>query len=98
MHTAAIIEAIRLHQILRFSYQGITRLVEPHLLADDQKGQVTLSAWQIDGGSDRDPGGWKQYQVTEIQGMTVTNRTFSRTRAGYQSDGGAVFTNIRAHL
>ena len=98
MHTAAIIEAIRLHQLLRFRYQGLMRLVEPHLLADDPTGRVTLQAWERAGSSDRDPAGWQEYPVAVIQGLTVTNRTFCGTRAGYHPDGGAAFTHIYAHL
>ncbi|ORE90151.1 hypothetical protein ATO4_22052 [Aurantimonas sp. 22II-16-19i] len=79
-----ICEAIRERFLLRFWYprsQPDDRVVEPHLLGfNSAAGTLTLSAWQISGGSGV---GFRPYHVNLIKNFVVTDERFSGTRIGY---------------
>ena len=80
MTTKAICDAIRGRQILTFKYKGRTRVVEPHLLGYDGDGDLTLSAWQLSGGSGQ---GFRDFHVAKLSALATTGQSFLGPRRGY---------------
>ena len=75
-----ICNAIHNKEIISFHYKYKTRVVEPHLLGYDSDGDLTLSAWQLSGGSAE---GWRDFHVSKISGIATTGENFQRARPGY---------------
>ncbi len=72
--------AIGARQIVSFWYDGRQRTAEPHLVGVDSDGDVTLSAWQLSGGSGE---GWRDFHIAKLSGPSTTGQTFSGPRPGY---------------
>lgn len=75
-----ICDAIRDRRVINFYYKGRTRTVEPHLVGYDRDGDLTLSAWQLSGGSGQ---GWRDFHVSKLSGLSITQQTFVGARSGY---------------
>ena len=73
-------DAINGRQIVTFRYKGVSRRVEPHLLGYDSDGDLTLSAWQLSGGSGP---GWRDFHVSKMSGLAIERATFGSARPGY---------------
>ena len=80
MNQTLICDAIRERKLLSFLYQGKRREVEPHLLGYDSDGDLTLSAWQLSGGSGQ---GWRDFHVSKLSGPTKSLTRFLGARPGY---------------
>jgi len=76
----AICTYIQNREVITFRYKGRDRVVEPHLLGYDLDGDLTLSAWQLQGGSGVD---WRDFHVSKISGLATTESNFSGPRTGY---------------
>ncbi|WP_143413127.1 WYL domain-containing protein [Haematobacter genomosp. 1] len=81
--SAQISQAIRDRQVIRFMYNGKAREVEPHLLGVDKSGDVTLSGWQVLGGTGQ---GWRDFHVSKLSGLATVGRSFSGARPGYNAN------------
>ncbi|QJR11817.1 hypothetical protein DSM104443_02900 [Usitatibacter rugosus] len=93
-----IADAIRDKRILRFSYGGSLRRVEPHVYGTDRLGQELLLAWQLGGGSESGTSvGWKTFRVPEMVAVTVTTDSFPGPRPAYKH-GEHVMTKVIAEL
>ena len=75
-----ICDAIARKRILTFTYRGRPRRVEPHLLGYYHSGDLTLSAWQLSGGSGQ---GWRDFHVSKLSDIAIAEATFARARPGY---------------
>jgi len=75
-----ICDAIRDKRIISFRYKGAIRTVEPHLVGYDSDGDLTLSAWQLSGGSGQ---GFRDFHVGKLSGLTITDQAFAGPRRGY---------------
>lgn len=73
-------EAIRTRSAISFIYKGSARTVEPHLVGFDDDGDLTLSAWQLTGGSGS---GWRDFHVSNMSGLSTTGEHFQGPRKGY---------------
>ena len=90
--------AIRDRRILRFSYGGSLRRVEPHAYGTDRLGQELLLAWQLGGGSESGASvGWKTFRVPEMVAVTVTSDSFPGPRPEYRH-GEHVMAKVIAEL
>lgn len=78
--TDTICRAIAERKTLTFFYRGSRREVEPHLVGYDSSGDLTLSAWQLSGGSGQD---WRDFHVSSLSALSITDRSFSGPRPGY---------------
>ncbi|OCB70134.1 hypothetical protein B0A79_01335 [Flavobacterium piscis] len=78
-----IIEAIENQNIIEFSYEGKSRVVEPHCYGKTTAGNEAIRAYQIDGFSSSGKMGWKIYDLRKADDIEVTNDTFS-TRNDYK--------------
>lgn len=74
-----ICQAIYSRRLLRFSYAGELRTVEPHALGYDREGDTVLSAWQVSGG----PAGWRTFAVSKMLAIGMSDRSFPSARPGY---------------
>jgi len=75
-----ICEAIQGKQLLSFMYENRLRTVEPHLLGYDHSGDLTLSAWQMSGGSGRD---WRDFHVSKLSSLAIAQGRSEVPRPGY---------------
>jgi hypothetical protein len=85
-----ICDAIAAKLVITFVYEGKLRSAEPHLLGYSTRGILTLSAWQLSGGSAE---AWRVYHCAKISNVTVTPQSFSAARTGYNPNG-ASFTSV----
>lgn len=75
-----ICDAIALRRVIAFYYDASLRRVEPHQLGYDHDGDLTLSAWQLSGGSGV---GWRDFHLANISAPTITADRFAGPRADY---------------
>ncbi|MEP1931300.1 MAG: WYL domain-containing protein [Roseibium sp.] len=81
---AELCEAIKNRQVVSFTYEHRVRTVEPHLVGYDGDGDLTLSAWQLSGGSGV---GWRDFHVSKLTGLATTGQTLPKRATGLQSKG-----------
>ena len=79
-----ICEAIDKKRLLQFSYDDLTRIVEPHLFGRKTSGNDVLSAYLVGGytESDNEPY-WRNYVVEEMEFIIMLDETFSGARDGF---------------
>lgn len=79
-------DGIQRMRVLRLSYGGFRRMVEPHALGLTAGGHPALLAWQIEGGSrTAPPHGWRTFILSETRELRLTVRGFT-CRPSYQRD------------
>lgn len=71
-------DAIEQRRILRFGYDGVIRLVEPHAYGVSSKGTEVLRAWQRDAG-------WRLFSLAKMGGLEVLEENFEGPRPGYRA-------------
>lgn len=77
-------QAISEKRILNFTYDGLPRTVEPHLVGDRTTGKTGLSAYQIGGKSHSNSVPyWRPFTVSKIRELEITDQTFDKPRPGY---------------
>jgi hypothetical protein len=80
-----ISEAIEKRKLLEFNYQGFYRVVEPHTYGIFSNGNELLIAFQVDGGSkSRKPPFWSNFQLSEIEDLSIMEESFIEPREGYK--------------
>jgi YD repeat-containing protein len=85
--------AIEKHEVLRFTYDGHERLVEPQTFGMDWDDQDVLRAYQISGGcKSGQPVGLKLFAVAEIAGLRKTGQTFKGPRPEHNPNDSAMRT------
>ena len=86
-----IANAIRHRRLLRFSYDGYLRTVEPHAYGTDRKNRYLLRAYQVAGGSGSgEYVGWKLFREDEMVAITETSDTFTGPRPDYKRGDRAI--------
>jgi len=84
-----IIEAIENQNVIEFTYEGETRIVEPHCYGLTTKGNEGLRAFQTGGYSSSGSMGWKMYDLGKADDIEISDETFNGPRPGYnQGDKG----------
>lgn len=79
-----ITKAIKNKQLLEFAYNKKVRVVEPYTFGVSTKGNDTLSAYQIDGGSTSSKDlGWRQFSIDAIQNLILLDKKFEMIREDY---------------
>lgn len=92
-----IIDAIRNHQVLAFSYSGLDRVVEPHTVGISRAGHQILRCYQIQGGHVSLGHDWDLCELGKMRDLRVTGDTFLNPRTGYKR-GDRHMTRIYAEL
>ena len=72
------------------------RLVEPYMIAYNQKENLSLSAWFLGGSSESQEGqGWREYLLDGITNVVVLPYHFTPPRPNYNPSEGKLFHNIQ---
>jgi predicted DNA-binding transcriptional regulator YafY len=77
-----ICDAIHQRRLLRFSYGGGTRIVEPYAYGASETHEL-LRAYQASGFSPSRERGWKLFRVEEITEVALLDEHFAEPRQGY---------------
>jgi len=91
--------AIRTRRVIQFYYASGTkpgvRIVEPHMIAYNQKNHLVMSGWLQMGVSSSGGHGWREYLVASMSEIVLLDEMFTGPRPGYQADGGKKFHSIQ---
>jgi hypothetical protein len=80
----SICEAIRDRAVVRFSYGGGSRTVEPHCHGISRAGNEVLRGYQTGGYSRSGKSvGWHLFEVAKISSLTQSGEIFLSARPGY---------------
>lgn len=78
-------KAIINRELISFTYNGYSRLVEPHTYGISSTGKESLLAYQVKGGHSsghHEP--WHLFSTSKMFGVTSTGRIFSGPRKSYK--------------
>ena len=94
----SICEAVRVKAVVRFSYGGVLRSVEPHCHGISSAGSEVLRGYQTGGYSGAgNPVGWRLFEVAKISGFGQSGQMFSSARPAYNPyDRGMV--SVHCHV
>lgn len=92
-----IVNAVQNKQLLLFKYDDLVRLVEPHAVGHNKKGDVVLRGFQTGGQSASGGLGWKLFNMTKAEDLSVDYKTFEAPRDGY-TKGDRAMSAILAEL
>lgn len=75
---ALLCDAIRARRLVRFTYDGYERVVEPYVYGVNTAGHEALLGWLVAGwtASETAPG-WRMYLVPEMRQATATAERFT---------------------
>lgn len=91
--TTLLCQAIRERRIVRFSYDGGIRDVEPHCHGSSKDDNDLLRGYQVAGYSrSGDPVGWKMFRLDRVSGLMVTETQFPGPRPEYDRDDDSMAT------
>lgn len=79
-----IVEAIENKKLIEFLYDGESRIVEPHCYGVTTKGNDAIRAFQVDGYSSSGKMGWKLYDLSKVDDLNISGKTFYSPRPGYK--------------
>jgi len=80
-------QAIENKQLLSFEYKDKKRLVEPYTFGQSKQGKDTLSAFQIEGGSDATADmTWRQFPLREMKNLKLLDDKFEEIREDYDPE------------
>jgi len=89
--------AVRNHEIIEFTYDGLERVVQPATYGMTSTGKPTLRGCQIGGRSHRHtPPCWELYTEAKIVGAISTGQTFGGFALAGYTRGDSGFTTILA--
>lgn len=94
-----LVGAINGRKVLSLTYDGLSRIVEPHTYGVSANGSELLRCYQISG-MHRNPSGphdWNLLTVSKIGSLAETGATFSTARPGYRR-GDRAMARIYAEL
>ncbi|HWG67031.1 MAG TPA: WYL domain-containing protein [Rhodanobacteraceae bacterium] len=78
--------AIREKRRLRFTYHGVTRLVEPQCHGIGHRGTELLRAYQLQGGAQAEP----LFDVSKISALQLLDERFEKPGPNYKRDDSAM--------
>ena len=80
-----ICNAILNRHVLKFTYHGHPRVVQPHAYGLSRKGKEVIRCYQTGGTSDSDTvPPWRLMEVAQIESLAVTEELFVGVRIGYE--------------
>jgi predicted DNA-binding transcriptional regulator YafY len=82
-----LVRAVQEHRTVTFSYHGLRRTVEPHMVAIHPAGEAVLMGYQTEGFSRAgEVPGWRTFILTEIGDVEPTDRVFPGARPDFRPD------------
>lgn len=82
--TQLIIDAINNLQVLKFTYSGIDRVVEPHAIGISSTGKILLRCFQTLGGHVTPGHEWDLCELSKISNLSFSGDYFQTPRPGYR--------------
>jgi predicted DNA-binding transcriptional regulator YafY len=85
MMRCEICEAISKKRVIKFYYEGLERIVQPHVYGKNKTtGKEFLRGYQVGGysSSGKIPG-WRLFDVSKISEIELTDETFDNPAPGY---------------
>ena len=82
-------QAIKEKRLLELQYEGQARRVAPHVYGIDAAGDEVLNCYEVWGGSDGEPAGWRSLRLAQISELTLTTKRFA-PRPEHQRSEGAI--------
>lgn len=79
-----ICNAIRDMKLVKFYYDGGIRIVEPHCHGITTAGNEGLRAFQVDGYSSSGNMGWKMFDLSKADSISILDENFDMPRTGYR--------------
>lgn len=80
-------EAIEQKKVLHFSYDNLTRMVEPHIFGRKTSGKDAFSGWLVGGHTDSDHEPyWRSYSLEKMELVIMLDETFTGARVGYNPE------------
>ncbi|MNM21806.1 hypothetical protein D3C81_321710 [compost metagenome] len=92
-----ITDAINTLKVLKFTYSGIDRLVEPHAIGISRTGKILLRCFQTLGGHVTPGHEWDLCELSKISNLRVSGDYFQGPRPGYRK-GDSHMVSIFAQL
>lgn len=92
-----IINAIRNHELVAFTYSGLPRVVQPAAVGVSRAGNNVLRCYQIQGGHVNSGHDWDLCEISQITNLRTTGQNFSGEPPGYKR-GDKHMTTIFAEL
>ncbi|BCX70090.1 hypothetical protein [Pseudomonas izuensis] len=83
-----IIDAINNLQVLKFTYSGIDRVVEPHAIDISRTGKILLRCFQTLGGHVTPGHEWDLCELSKISNLSFSGDCFQAPRPGYRKGDG----------
>lgn len=87
-------KAIEDLRLIRFSYKGPVRTVEPHAYGRQSSGAAAICAWQLSGGSGQE---FRLFKEDEMESVQLLDENFHEARPGHRR-GGSRFVLTHAEL
>ena len=78
-----IISAINNKSVISFTYDGYSRVVEPHAVGLSRAGNDVLRCFQTEGGHVKPHHDWDLCVLSKITNLSLTGTSFSCARTGY---------------
>jgi len=97
MLSSLLAKAVEERKVLAFDYDDKPRLVEPHAIGTNAKGQLVLRAFQVTGDSATNATAWKLFTVDKMVNCIVAALTSQAPRPGYKA-GDRAMANIIQEL
>ena len=72
-----ICQAIREKRLLELNYEGRSRRVAPHVYGIDAAGEELLGCYEVWGGTDGGPAGWRSLRLAEVSELKLTSKRFA---------------------
>lgn len=82
-----ICNAISNKNLLEFTYNGSVRVVEPHSYGVTTKGREGLNGYQVSENDSHQKFGWRMFDMSKAESLTVLEKTFSKPRNDYIRGG-----------
>lgn len=92
-----LISAVKTRNTITFIYDGKPRLVEPHAVGINHKGELVMRGYQVEGESATSPRAWKLLMVDKMVDLKPTVDTFPQARDGYKT-GDKAMRDVLAEL
>lgn len=90
-------QAVSNRNVLTFTYDDKARVIEPHAVGINSKGELVLRGYQIGGDSATSPQAWKLFLADKMVDLEVSNVIFISARPGYKA-GDRAMVDILAEL
>ncbi len=80
---------------VQFTYEGRTKVVEPHLVGHNMRGHLLLNAWFVRGDPKYNEEGWQDYMLVGMSNLIILPECFDKPRFGYNPMDDRKYANIQ---